>query len=130
VSMHDPVADMLTRVRNAQHYKHKSVSFPSSKLKQQILRVLKEEGYINDYLVTEIDGHPQITVELKYYQGRPVIERIKRVSRPGLRIYRDAKNLPKVSGFGVAILTTSQGVMTHQSARAKGIGGEVICEVA
>lgn len=130
MSMHDPVADMLTRVRNAQQSNHTSVSFPASKIKEEVLRVLREEGYINDYHVIEHDGHKQIMVELKYYQGRPVIERIKRISRPGLRVYRNAKNLGKVSGFGVAILTTSQGVMTQKSAKAKGIGGEVICEVA
>jgi small subunit ribosomal protein S8 len=128
--MHDPVADMLTRVRNAQHCNHTTVTFPASKMKEDILKVLREEGYINEYHVIEHEGHKQITVELKYYQGRPVIERIKRISRPGLRVYRNAKTLPKVSGFGVAILTTSQGVMTQQSAKAKGIGGEVICEVA
>lgn len=130
MSMHDPVADMLTRVRNAQRSNHPTVSFPASQMKEQILKVLQEEGYILGYHVTESEGHKQIMVELKYYQGRPVIERIKRISRPGLRVYRNAKSLPKVSGFGVAIVTTSQGVMTHQSAKAKGIGGEVICEVA
>jgi small subunit ribosomal protein S8 len=128
--MHDPVADMLTRVRNAQQSKHPTVSFPASQMKERILNVLQEEGYILGYHVTENDGHKEITVELKYYQGRPVIERIKRISRPGLRVYRNSKSLPKVSGFGVAIVTTSQGVMTHQSAQAKGLGGEVICEVA
>lgn len=128
--MQDPVADMLTRVRNAQQCKHLSVSFPASKIKQEILRVLQEEGYINDYAVVEQEGQKKIHVELKYYQGRPVIERIKRVSRPGLRVYRNVKTLPKVTGFGVAILSTSQGVMTQKDAKAKGIGGEVICEVA
>lgn len=130
MSMHDPVADMLTSIRNAQQAKHKSVSFPSSKLKEQILRVLHEEGYISDYAVETHDNRDYLSVQLKYFQGRPVIDRLRRVSRAGLRVYLSVKSLPKVSGFGVAILTTSQGVMTHFSAKAKGIGGEVLCEVA
>lgn len=129
--MHDPVADMLTRIRNAQQAKHLTVSFPASRLKEQILKVLKEEGYVLDYHVeSQQDDRKTITVHLKYFQGRPVIDRLNRVSRTGLRVYRSAKNLPKVPGFGIAIITTSHGVMSHFAAQAKGIGGEVICEVA
>lgn len=130
VSMQDPVADMLTRIRNAQQAKHEWVSFPASSLKEQVLKVLKDEGYILDYRVDGESCHKDLVVKLKYYQGRPVIERITRSSRPGLRIYKKAKGLSKVPGFGIAILTTSQGVMTNVAARAKGIGGEVICIVA
>jgi len=130
VSMQDPVADMLTRIRNAQQAKHLTVSFPASKLKEQIVKVLQEEGYVLGYKIEEQDGHKLMTVQLKYFQGRPVIDRLHRISRTGLRVYRSTKNLPRVPGFGIAILTTSQGVMTHFSAKAKGIGGEVICEVA
>lgn len=128
MSMHDPIADMLTRIRNAQLAKHEAVSFPASKLKGEIVRVLKEEGYILDYNIN--DRERSISVLLKYFQGRPVITRLKRVSRTGLRVYRPTAQLPKVLGFGIAILTTSQGVMTNIAAKSKGIGGEVICEVA
>lgn len=130
MSMHDPVADMLTRIRNAQQAKHELVSCPASNLKVQILNVLKEEGYIQDYRVEAEGAHKQIRIQLKYYQGRPVISKIARISRPGLRVHENAKSLRKVPGFGIAIVTTSHGVMTNAAARAKGIGGEVICEVA
>lgn len=131
MSMHDPVADMLTRIRNAQRAKHQELTFMASNLKREIARVLKEEGYIADYKIEELDNHMKsMTVKLKYYKGKPVIERIKRVSRPGLRIYKSASELGSVPGFGVKILSTSHGVMTHVAARKSGIGGEIICEVA
>ncbi|WP_425411914.1 30S ribosomal protein S8 [Legionella massiliensis] len=129
--MHDPVADMLTRIRNGQQAKHQSVTLNSSKLKEEIARVLKEEGYILDFNVQPLENNlKSITIQLKYYHGRPVIERILRISRPGLRVYKSSKELPSIPGFGVAILSTSKGVMTHVAARTKGLGGEVICEVA
>lgn len=129
--MHDPVADMLTRIRNGQQAKHQSVTLNSSKLKEEIARVLKEEGYILDYNVQPLENNlKSITIQLKYYHGRPVIERILRISRPGLRVYKSSKELPSIPGFGVAILSTSRGVMTHIAARKNGVGGEVICEVA
>lgn len=131
MSMHDPVADMLTRIRNAQCAKHQQVSMSSSKLKVEIARVLKEEGYIADYVVEGADSHlKQMTIQLKYYHGAPVIDRIKRISKPGLRVHKSVKDLTSIPGFGIAILSTSHGVMTHAAAKAKGIGGEVICEVA
>ena len=131
MSMQDPIADMLTRIRNGQMAKHKQVKLISSKLKEHVARVLKEEGYITDFSVELLDNNlKSMTVDLKYFQGRPVIEKIKRISRPGLRVYKPMKELSTVPGFGVAILSTSQGVMTHVSAKAKCIGGEVICEVA
>ena len=131
MSMHDPVADMLTRIRNGQQAKHEQVKLTSSILKEEIARVLKEEGYISDYLVEPLENNlKKMTVNLKYYQGKPVIERIKRISRPGLRIYKSVKDLSSVPGFGIAILSTSRGVMTHIAAKTKGVGGEVICEVA
>lgn len=131
MSMQDPVADMLTRIRNGQQAKHKEVKFISSNLKEQIARVLKEEGYIADFCIEQLDNHLKaMTVSLKYYHGRPVIERIKRISRPGLRVYKSAKELTTVPGFGIAILSTSKGVMTHIAAKSNGVGGEVICEVA
>lgn len=129
--MHDPVADMLTRIRNGQQAKHQSVTLNSSKLKEEIARVLKEEGYILDFSVRPLENNlKSMTIQLKYYHGRPVIERILRISRPGLRVYKSSKDLPSIPGFGVAILSTSRGVMTHIAARANGLGGEVICEVA
>ena len=131
MSMHDPVADMLTRIRNGQQAKHQQVKLTSSILKEEIARVLKEEGFISDYSVEALENNlKSITVHLKYYHGRPVIEKIKRISRPGLRVYKSAKELTSVPGFGVAILSTSRGVMTHVKARADGVGGEIICEVA
>ncbi|WP_198333280.1 30S ribosomal protein S8 [Legionella clemsonensis] len=129
--MHDPVADMLTRIRNGQQAKHQSVTLNSSKLKEEIARVLKEEGYILDYDVQLLENNIKtITLQLKYYHGKPVIERILRISRPGLRIYKSFKDLPSIPGFGVAILSTSKGVMTHIAAKRQGVGGEVLCEVA
>ena len=131
MSMHDPVADMLTRIRNGQQAKHQQVTLISSNLKEEIARVLKEEGYIAGFSVESLENNlKSITLELKYYQGRPVIERIKRISRPGLRVYKSAKDLSPVPGFGVRILSTSSGVMTHIAAKSKGVGGEIICEVA
>lgn len=129
--MHDPIADMLTRIRNGQQARHEEVSFAASKLKAQVCRVLVEEGYINDFFNSETEsGHPQLTVKLKYYQGEPVIRSLKRISRPGLRIYRGVNQLNPVPGFGIAILSTSSGVMTNHQAKEKRVGGEVICEVA
>jgi len=131
VSMHDPIADMLTRIRNGQQARHEEVSFAASKLKAQICRVLADEGYIADFYNTSTEsGHPQLTVKLKYYEGQPVIRSIKRVSRPGLRIYRGVNQLQPIPGFGIAILSTSSGVMTSQQAKEKRVGGEVLCEVA
>lgn len=129
--MHDPIADMLTRIRNGQQRKHSSVSLNSSKLKEQIARVLKEEGYIKDFFVQQNEqNHSQMTIELKYYYGKPVIEKINRISRPGLRIYKSYKDLVGIPGFGVAIVSTSKGLMTHIAAKAQKIGGEVLCEIA
>jgi len=131
MSMSDPIADMLTRIRNAQRAQKASVSMPSSKLKVAIAKVLKDEGYIEDFAVREVDGKRELSINLKYHAGRPVIERIERVSRPGLRIYRGAKDLPKVmNGLGISIVSTSKGVMTDRMARAAGVGGEVLCIVA
>ena len=131
MSMSDPIADMLTRIRNAQSTNKASVTMPASKLKGAIAGVLKDEGYIDDFAVRENDGKPVLDISLKYYAGRPVIEKIERVSRPGLRIYRGNDNSPQVmNGLGVAIVSTSKGVMTDRKARAAGIGGEVLCVVA
>lgn len=131
MSMSDPIADMLTRIRNAQSTNKTSVSMPASKLKGAIAKVLKDEGYIDDYAVHANDGKPVLDISLKYYAGRPVIEKIERVSRPGLRIYKGSNNIPKVmNGLGVAIVSTSKGVMTDRMARAAGVGGEVLCVVA
>jgi small subunit ribosomal protein S8 len=131
MSMSDPIADMLTRIRNAQLSEKTSVAMPGSKLKAAIASVLKEEGYIEDFAVREAEGKSVLEVGLKYYAGRPVIEKIERVSRPGLRIYRGTNAIPRVmNGLGVAILSTSRGVMTDRKARAQGVGGEVLCIVA
>ena len=131
MSMSDPIADMLTRIRNAQSVNKANVSMPASKLKSAIAGVLKDEGYIDDFAVQAVDGKPQLNIRLKYYAGRPVIEKIERVSRPGLRIYRGTENIPVVmNGLGVTIVSTSKGVMTDRKARAAGIGGEVLCVVA
>ena len=130
MSMHDPVADMLTRIRNGQQAKHQQITLTSSRMKEEIARVLKEEGYIDDFFTEPLNNNLKLmTIKLKYYHGRPVIELIKRISKPGLRVYRSCKDLSSVPGFGVAILSTSQGIMTHISAKMKGVGGEVICEV-
>jgi small subunit ribosomal protein S8 len=129
MSMQDPISDMLTRIRNAQARKKVSVIMPSSRAKAAICAVLKEEGYIADYAVSE-GAKPELTVELKYHEGAPVIEEIQRMSRPGLRKYRPADGLPAVrGGLGVAIVSTSKGVMTDRAARAAGVGGEVLCTV-
>jgi small subunit ribosomal protein S8 len=129
--MSDPIADMLTRIRNAQQVNKHSVSMPSSKVKVAIANVLKEEGYIESFGVNEAGGKAELNISLKYYVGRPVIERLERVSRPGLRIYRGRDDLPSVmNGLGVAIVSTPKGVMTDRKARANGVGGEVICFVA
>ena len=131
MSMSDPIADMLTRIRNAQTVNKTTVAMPSSKLKVAIARVLKDEGYIENYAVAEDAGKATLSIELKYYAGRPVIERIERVSRPGLRIYRGKSEIPTVmNGLGVAIVSTPKGVMTDRKARATGTGGEILCYVA
>lgn len=131
MSMNDPISDMLTRIRNAQQAEKVSVSMPSSKLKVAIARVLKDEGYIEDFAVRGETSRPELEVSLKYYAGRPVIEKIERVSRPGLRIYKPSRDIPRVmNGLGVAIVSTPQGVMTDRKARGMGIGGEVLCIVA
>ena len=131
MSMTDPVADLLTRIRNGQSARKPSVTMASSKLKASILKVLKDEGYISDFNVDPSDGKPQLTVDLKYFEGRPVIDRLERVSRPGLRIYRGKDEMPKVlGGMGTVIISTPRGVMTDKAARAIGQGGEVICIVA
>jgi small subunit ribosomal protein S8 len=131
MSMSDPIADMLTRIRNAQSVEKPVVSMPSSKLKVAIAQVLQDEGYIDSYVVKTEGVKSELEISLKYYAGRPVIERIERVSRPGLRIYRGREALPTVmNGLGVAIVTTPKGVMTDRKARATGVGGEVLCYVA
>jgi small subunit ribosomal protein S8 len=130
MSMTDPIADMLTRVRNGLSANKVEVLMPSSKVKQSVAQVLKDEGYISDFAVQDIDGKPVLNVTLKYYQGKPVIETIKRVSRPGLRVYKGKDELPTVmGGLGVAIVSTSAGVMTDRAARKAGHGGEVLCTV-
>jgi small subunit ribosomal protein S8 len=129
--MSDPIADMLTRIRNGQQARKTDVRMPSSKLKAAIAKVLKDEGYIDDYVVREAGGKSELAVALKYYANRPVIERIERVSRPGLRVYKGSDDLPRVmNGLGVAIVSTPKGVMTDRAARASRVGGEVICLVA
>jgi small subunit ribosomal protein S8 len=128
--MTDPIADMLTRIRNGLSAGKTDVTMPLSKLKQSIAQVLKDEGYISDFSQGELDGKPTLNVELKYYQGKPVIEKVDRVSRPGLRIYKGSDDIPKVlNGLGVAIVSTSKGVMTDRAARKAGFGGEVLCYV-
>jgi len=129
--MTDPIADMLTRIRNAQSSEKQTTLMPASKLKSAIAQVLKDEGYIEGFALRENEGKPQLEISLKYYAGKPVIEKIERVSRPGLRIYRQKDELPKVmNGLGVAIVSTSRGVMTDRKARGLGVGGEVLCIVA
>ncbi len=131
MTMTDPIADMLTRIRNGQKARKVSVSMPTSKQKEAIARVLTDEGYITGYAVDGDTAHKDLTVELKYFEGVPVIERIERASRPGLRIYRGKEGLPKVlGGLGVAIVSTSAGVMSDREAREKGVGGEVLCVVS
>ncbi len=131
MSMSDPIADMLTRIRNAQTVNKTTVAMPSSKLKVAIARVLKDEGYIENYAVAEDAGKATLSIELKYYAGRPVIERIERVSRRGLRVYKGKSEIPTVlNGLGVTIVASPQGVMTDRKARATGTGGEILCYVA
>ena len=131
MSMSDPIADMLTRIRNAQLVEKAAVTMPASKLKVAIAQVLKDEGYIDGYRVVDDAGKRQLEIGLKYYAGRPVIERIERVSRPGLRVYKGRDAIPQVmNGLGVAIVTTPKGVMTDRKARQTGVGGEVLCYVA
>ena len=131
MSMQDPLADMLTRIRNAQMAEKSVVSMPSSTLKVAVAKVLKDEGYIDDFAVKSDAGKSELEISLKYYAGRPVIERIERVSRPGLRVYKGSTSIPQVmNGLGVAIVTTPKGVMTDRKARATGVGGEVLCYVA
>ena len=131
MSMSDPIADMLTRIRNGHMANKERVTMSSSKKKTAIASVLKDEGYIADFSVDGDEAKPRLTIELKYYQGRPVIDDIRRVSRPGLRIYRNSKELPSVlGGLGVAVISTSHGVMSDRQARAQGYGGEVVCTVA
>ena len=131
MSMSDPISDLLTRIRNAQMVSKASVSIPSSKVKVAIAQVLKDEGYIDGFEVKTEAGKSELVITLKYYAGRPVIERIERVSRPGLRVYKASAAIPQVqNGLGVAIVTTPQGVMTDRKARATGVGGEVLCYVA
>ena len=130
MSMSDPIADFLTRVRNAQMAQLPTVSCPSSKSKVALSKVLEGEGYINGYSVQELEGKSELTVDLKYFSGKPVIEEIKRVSRPGLRSYKGKEDLPKNrAGLGVAILSTNRGLMTDKQAQASGIGGEILCTV-
>ena len=131
MSMSDPISDMLTRIRNAQSAEKAVVSMPSSKVKVAIAKVLKDEGYVEDFAVREVEGKATLEIGLKYYAGRPVIERIDRVSKPGLRIYTGVDAIPRVmNGLGVAIVSTPKGVMTDRKARASNVGGEVLCIVA
>ena len=131
MSMSDPISDLLTRIRNAQMVSKANVSIPSSKVKVAIAQVLKDEGYIDGFQVKSENGKSELLIDLKYYAGRPVIERIERVSRPGLRVYKGSAAIPQVmNGLGVAIVTTPKGVMTDRKARATGVGGEVLCYVA
>jgi small subunit ribosomal protein S8 len=131
MSMQDTISDMLTRIRNGQSAGKVSVSMPSSKQKSAIVELLKTEGYVKDYTVEELAGKPTLHVVLKYFDGKPVITTIKRVSRPSLRVYRGSKELPKVlGGLGVAVVSTSHGLMTDRDARKAGFGGEILCEVS
>jgi small subunit ribosomal protein S8 len=131
MSMSDPIADMLTRIRNAQMVGHAEVRMPTSRLKVAIAKVLKDEGYIDDCAVRDASGKPELSIALRYYAGRPVIERLERVSKPGLRVYKGRNDLPRVmNGLGIAILSTSRGVITDRKARADGVGGEILCIVA
>jgi small subunit ribosomal protein S8 len=131
MSMTDPIADMLTRIRNAQNADKTSVAMPSSRLKVAIATVLKDEGYIDDFAVRDNEGKSVLDISLKYYAGEPVIEKIERISRPGLRVYKGCGDIPRVmNGLGIAIVSTPKGVMTDRKARATGVGGEVLCIVA
>ena len=131
MSMSDPIADMLTRIRNAQRAGKVSVSMPAARIKTSIAAVLKDEGYVGDFQSVEEHGKPQLSIELRYHNGEPVIDQLHRVSRPGLRIYRGKDDLPQVmGGLGVAIISTSRGVMSDRQARVEGQGGEVLCTVS
>ena len=131
MSMSDPIADMLTRIRNGQMAGHKNVTMPSSKLKASVAKLLADEGYIEKFDVKDLNGKATLSLDLKYYQGQPVIELLKRVSRPGLRVYKNKDELPKViGGLGVAVVSTSKGIMSDRQAREAGVGGEIICFVA
>lgn len=131
MSINDPIGDFLTRIRNGQQARKKSITSPSSTVRQAIAAVLKDEGYIADFAVASEGKKKTITVTLKYYQGKPVIERLERISKPSLRVYKQRTAVPKVlGGLGIAILTTPQGVLSDKKARAAGIGGEVICVVS
>jgi len=130
MSMSDPISDMLTRIRNAQAVQKATVNIPASKVKTGIAKVLKDEGYISDYRDVEVGGKPALEVTLRYMEGRGVIETLKRASRPGLRLYRGKDDLPKIlNGLGVAVISTSQGIMTDSAARVAGQGGEILCIV-
>jgi len=129
--MTDPIADLLTRIRNAHHAEKIALTLPGSKIKKAIAKVLLEEGYISDFDVAEEEGKPSLTIKLKYYEGAPVIEQIQRISKPGLRVYKSAEELPQVNGgLGIAIVSTSKGIMTDRAARTAGVGGEVLCSVS
>lgn len=129
--MSDPIADMLTRIRNGQMAGHENVVMPSSKVKVALAKVLTDEGYVKTYSVNENNGKPELAVDLKYFEGQPVIESIKRISRPGLRVYKNKNELPQViGGLGVAVISTSKGVMSDRAARLAGVGGEIICYVS
>ena len=131
MSMTDPISDMLTRIRNAQTARKPSVTLPSSKQKLAVAKVLEQEGYLSSVSTENVEGKETLTLGLKYYQDQPVIERIERVSRPGLRVYKGRNDIPQVmNGLGVAIVATPKGVMTDRKARASGVGGEVLCYVA
>lgn len=129
--MTDPIADLLTRIRNAHYAEKISLTMPGSKIKAAIAKVLKEEGYIEGFNASNYDGKPSLTIDLKYYEGSPVIEQIQRISKPGLRVYKSAEELPKVNGgLGIAIVSTSKGIMTDRAARTAGVGGEVLCSIS
>lgn len=131
MSMSDPIADMLTRIRNGQIAGHSTVVMPASKVKVAVAKVLEDEGYVSAYSVSEKNGKSELSVDLKYFEGKPVIEMLKRVSRPGLRVYKNKNELPKViGGLGVAVVSTSKGIMSDRNARNQGIGGEIICYIA
>ena len=129
--MTDPIADLLTRIRNAHHAEKVSLSLPGSKIKTAIAQVLLDEGFIEGFEAGEVEGKPSLTITLKYFEGEPVIEQLKRVSKPGLRVYKSAAELPQVNGgLGIAIVSTSKGIMTDRAARNAGVGGEVLCAVS
>jgi len=131
MSMSDPIADMLTRIRNGQQARKVSVSMPAAKLKSSVAQVLKDQGYIGEFATSDESGKPTLTVSLKYFDGKPVIDKVKRISRPGLRQYSAADAIPEVlGGLGISVVSTSHGVMTGKEAKAKGYGGEIICTVS